>query len=501
MLSFSAAPQCAITGVNVILPGGSTTFTATGGTSYSWTGPGGFTATGAVIAGLTVEGTYTVTVTNAAGCTSTCSRFLNVQEGGPVPCLITGPTTTCPGITGLVFNAPAGYQTYNWSVTGGTITAGTGTNSITVTAAGAGTLVVSLTAINANNEIAMCTLNVTVGAGAACVLTAPSILPACGSNGNTLTGPAGYSNYVWTVSGNGTYVSGNGTRTLTYNTGAGGNITVTLTATAANGCVSTCSVTFACGMQVSGRACSQGFYKTHPEVWDSFSDILVAGGTSGGVVYPGMPVSHRFITSTDFYTYYNIPAGSVDRIPAGSTMHDAGSTGGGNCINLARQGNAALLNTAAWGSGYLSQTPYADFISLYNAIRAAFLSGNCGTLASDLDHYNNNYDHDFCSDIPGGARGSVRSNLLNERQVSVTSYPNPFTDRVNFSVQSRLSGMATLEVFGLMGEKVKTIFSGYIEKDGVRTFSFDVPANLRKTMIYQFRIGDQLVTGKLVYPN
>jgi hypothetical protein len=214
-----------------------------------------------------------------------------------------------------------------------------------------------------------------------------------------------------------------------------------------------------------------------------------------------MPAGYRFITTTDFYTYYNIPAGSVDRIPAGATMHDAGSTGGGNCINLARQGNAALLNTAAWGSGYLSQTPYADFISLYNAIRAAFLSGNCGTLASDLDRYNNNYDHSFCSDIPGGARGSVRSNLLNERQVSVTSYPNPFTDRVNFSVQSRLSGMATLEVFGLMGEKVKTIFNGYIEKDGVRTFSFDVPANLRKSMIYQFRIGDQLVTGKLVYPN
>jgi hypothetical protein len=61
--------------------------------------------------------------------------------------------------------------------------------------------------------------------------------------------------------------------------------------------------------------------------------------------------------------------------------------------------------------------------------------------------------------------------------------------------------MATLEVFGLMGEKVKTIFTGYIEKDGVRTFSFDVPANMRKSMIYQFRIGDQLVTGKLVYPN
>jgi hypothetical protein len=295
-------------------------------------------------------------------------------------------------------------------------------------------------------------------------------------------------------------VSGNGTNTLIYNAGASGIITISLTATAASGCATTCTVSFNCA-PISACSRTQGYYKTHPEVWDALSDVIVGGGTVDGVIYPGMPVGFRFITSTDFYTYYNIPAGSIDRIPAGTTMHDAGATGGGGCINLARQGNAALLNTGAFGNAYLSQTPYSNFVALYNAIRAAFLSGDCGGLASQLDGFNNNGDNG-CGNPPGGARGLVStSSQPTERQVSVTSYPNPFSERVNFSVHSNVAGIGTLEVFGLMGEKIKTIFNGYIEKDGTRTFSFDVPVNLRKTMIYQFKISDQVVTGKLVYPN
>ena len=75
---------------------------------------------------------------NASGCTSTCSRTLTIQEGGPLLCLISGPSTACLGATGLVFTA-TGYATYNWTVTGGTITAGAGTGSITVTSNAEGT--------------------------------------------------------------------------------------------------------------------------------------------------------------------------------------------------------------------------------------------------------------------------------------------------------------------------------------------------------------------------
>ncbi|MEO6406661.1 MAG: hypothetical protein ABIY51_03840, partial [Ferruginibacter sp.] len=570
-LTVNALPICNITGNNIISAGQTATFTATGGASYTWTGPGGYTANTAVISNLTVAGTYTVTVTNASGCTSTCTRLLIVEQGGPLPCLIAGPQTTCAGATGLIYSVPATYATYSWIVTGGTITAGQGTSQITVTAGTTGNVVVTanlsnplgssgsctkMTAINplpvcaisgnqaicsgqstsftatggtsyswtgpggytantatinnltvagtyvvivtnANGCTSSCSRVLSITPVAPCTLTAPVILPICGSTDNTLSVTGTYSNYAWSVTGNGTYLSGNGTNTIHYNVGASGMVTISLTATNANGCTTSCSVSFSCGQ---GRACSQGFYKTHPQVWDEFTDILVAGGTSGGYTYAGMPAGYKFITTTNFYTYYNLPAGSISGIPAGANMHTAGSTGGGGCFNLARQGNAALLNTAAWGNSYLAGTGFTSFVNLYNAIRAAFLSGNCGTLADQLDTYNNRYDHEVCSSIPGAPRGRLDV-LADLNKVTVSAFPNPYTDKVVFTVESKVAGDATLELFGLLGEKVKTLFDGHIEKDGTRKLIYEAPSHLRKSLVYKFRVGGEVITGKVLYIN
>ncbi|GAA3583320.1 hypothetical protein GCM10022395_34400 [Snuella lapsa] len=82
-LTNNANPICNITGDNVICagqdPAETASFTASGGTSYSWTGPGNFTANTATISGLTIPGEYEVTVTDANGCSSTCSRTLTVN--------------------------------------------------------------------------------------------------------------------------------------------------------------------------------------------------------------------------------------------------------------------------------------------------------------------------------------------------------------------------------------------------------------------------------------
>jgi len=503
-LTVNALPVCAITGVNNIPQGGSTSFTATGGVTYSWTGPNGYTANTATIVNLTVGGTYTVTVTNAAGCTSTCSRILTLDQGGPLPCLVSGPSTGCPG-SSLMFSVPNTYATYAWTVTGGTISAGQGTSQLTVTAGASGSVVVTLAVTNPGGGSAVCTRTVTLNAAPVCMLTAPAMMPTCGSTNNTLTVPAGMANYQWTVTGNGTYVSGNGTNTLTYNVGTSGNTTVSLTVTNANGCTSTCSVTFSCAR---GAACTQGFWKTHPEVWNQMTDVVVAGGTVNGVTYPGMPAGLRFTTSTNFYTYYNIPAGSIVGIASDASMHTAGETGGGDCLNLARQGNAALLNVAAYGSGYLNGTGYTSFTQLYNTIRAAFLSGNCGTLASQLDMYNNRYHdngQDQCGQLPGNPRGQGQgngnSNVPERINITVTPFPNPYNDRINFTIRSEIAGMGTLELYGLLGEKIQTVYQGHIEKDAVKTVTYAVPATGRKTMIYQFRIGNEIVTGKVLYLN
>ncbi|WP_139256526.1 hypothetical protein, partial [Flavisolibacter ginsengisoli] len=111
LVTVNPTPECSITGNNVICAGQTASFTASGGTTFAWTGPGGFTATGATISGLTVAGTYTVTVSSGENCTSTCTRELTVN---PLPeCSITGNNVICAGQT-TSFTASGG-TSYSWT--------------------------------------------------------------------------------------------------------------------------------------------------------------------------------------------------------------------------------------------------------------------------------------------------------------------------------------------------------------------------------------------------
>jgi hypothetical protein len=121
-------PVCNITGNLTICAGASTTLTASGGTSYSWTGPGGFTAATAAIT-VGTAGQYTVVVTSAYGCTSTCNRTVIVN---PLPvCDITGNLTICAG--GSTTLTASGGASYAWTGPGGFTAA---TAAITVGTAG-----------------------------------------------------------------------------------------------------------------------------------------------------------------------------------------------------------------------------------------------------------------------------------------------------------------------------------------------------------------------------
>ncbi len=112
-------------------------FANTTADSYFWSGPNSFTSTAQnpTIANATTAaaGTYTLVVT-VNGCTSsggTVSATVNplpsstITAAGPVYANSTGNTASVPTSSG---------GTYAWTITGGTITAGAGTASITYTA-------------------------------------------------------------------------------------------------------------------------------------------------------------------------------------------------------------------------------------------------------------------------------------------------------------------------------------------------------------------------------
>jgi hypothetical protein len=93
---------------------------------------------------------------------------------------------------------------------------------------------------------------------------------------------------------------------------------------------------------------------------------------------------------------------------------------------------------------------------------------------------------------------STDNTLLIGTEPKVLATPNPFGDNVRFSVEAPISGQGTLELYNMLGQKVKTVFQGYFEKDRMQTIEYRVPTALRSNLTYLFRIGDRKTTGKLI---
>ena len=126
--------------------------TQIGMTSYIWTVTGGTITAGngtyAIVVTWTTPGSQTVGVsyTNGNGCTSASPGSKTVTVIAlPVP-TITGPTSICKGSTGVIYSTESGMSNYNWSISvGGSITAGAGTDSVTVTWSTSGSQNISVT--------------------------------------------------------------------------------------------------------------------------------------------------------------------------------------------------------------------------------------------------------------------------------------------------------------------------------------------------------------------
>ena len=116
--------------------------------------------------------TITWTATDACNNPSQCDQTVTVWANPD--CTITAPLEVCElctGFTASVHDAGPG-ATYDWTITGGTITDGQGTNSITWDAGAAGTVTLQVRVTDANGCSNTCTKDVTV--------LAPAVGPAVG---------------------------------------------------------------------------------------------------------------------------------------------------------------------------------------------------------------------------------------------------------------------------------------------------------------------------------
>jgi hypothetical protein len=221
-LTVNPLPVCSIAGNNTVCSGVATSFTASGGTSYSWSGPSGFTANTDIITNITTAGTYNVTVTNSSGCTSSCSRTLTVN---PLPvCAIAGNNTVCSGVA-TSFTASGG-TSYSWSGPSG-FTANT---AIITNITTAGTYNVTVT--NSSGCTSSCSRTLTVNALPICSITGSNTI--CSGQSTSFTASGGTS-YSWS----GPSGFNANTAIITNITAAG---TYNVTVTNSSGCTSSCSI-------------------------------------------------------------------------------------------------------------------------------------------------------------------------------------------------------------------------------------------------------------------
>jgi len=143
-----ATPAITPGGATAFCNGGSVTLTSSSASGNQWFlngTPIGGASSQAYVANA--SGNYTVKVTDGNICTSGASPITTVAVNPNPNATITAPINVIANSTGnnaSVASAGAG-ATYVWGVTGGVITAGSGTNSITFTAGGPGTLTLNVT--------------------------------------------------------------------------------------------------------------------------------------------------------------------------------------------------------------------------------------------------------------------------------------------------------------------------------------------------------------------
>jgi uncharacterized protein (TIGR02145 family) len=236
-----ALPVPALAGTNILCAGtsGIVYSTQAGMTNYQWI----VSAGGTITSGGTISD-HTVTVTwNTPGAQSVSVNFQDINNCTaltptsypvtinplPVPAM-SGPVSVCLNSTSIYFT-DAGMTNYTWLASaGGTITAGAGTNSITVlwTTTGVKTITVNYSDVNNCSAALPSSYSVNVS-----TLPLPSLNGTnnvCKGNSIIYSSDAGMSGYSWIVSAGGTLTAGGGpldnTATVTWNTPGAQSISV-----------------------------------------------------------------------------------------------------------------------------------------------------------------------------------------------------------------------------------------------------------------------------------
>ncbi|NSW46284.1 MAG: PKD domain-containing protein, partial [Bacteroidales bacterium] len=346
-VTVNALPTAAITPASAtICAGGSTTLTASGGSSYNW-------STGATTAAVTVNPasttTYTVTVTNAAGCTATANATVTVNA---LPTAAITPASASICADGSTTLTASGGSSYNWS---------TGATTAAVTVNPASTTTYTVTVTNAAGCTA--TANATVTVNALPVVNAGADVSIPFGTNTTLNGLAsggsGFYNFAWDPAA----LVVNSTNATTATVNLNSTTTFTLTATdQVTGCSSTDQVV----VTVTGGPLTINLTATPNIICNGSTSQLIANVSGGSGTYTynwssnpngfSSNISNPIVAPTQTTTYtvtvndgFNDVVGTITITVNPLPVADAGTD-----ISICEGESANLL--ASGGDSYLWST-------------------------------------------------------------------------------------------------------------------------------------------------
>ena len=510
---------CTTTSVN--LTGGPSGF------SYSWTGPGGFTSTVQSPTGVTAGGLYTLRVTNPAnGCTSTATASVSTNTTAPTAGA-TGNTIQCGQTTTTITGTPATGVTYLW--TGPGIVSGGATATATVNAGGVYTLKVTSTT---NGCTATATASVSV---AQCAVLCTYTQGYYGNpNGQSCSGAPDPTPNTFTTTGlinksianwGGTITIGCTGHSVTVSTGQascvidvlpGGGASAELPA----GNYTVCGLpgsllskqgridnallaqTLTLGLNMGINPPALSNFPLQANKWLVTAETVECGSPDVKPCQfsctPGLTVGTYVWTVT--YSPYHVSDCRISQ-----ALYDALTTK--NVSGLYALANAALCNV----DGVVGTERGISLTEIENAvdcINNAF--DECRTVVGWFSGETAPAVNSFCT-LPSSstpcpvtitstrrATDMATASEVAINGLQVSAYPNPYNDVVKFTIQSKVSGQAQLVIYNVLGQRVKTIYNGYMQANKSQVVEYKAPSPAQGNLIYVLSVGGKQVTGKLL---
>ena len=148
----------------------------------------------------------------------------------------------------------------------------------------------------------------------------------------------------------------------------------------------------------------------------------------------------------------------------------------------------------------------AGDIRTWTAIDESGNTATCQQQLVSLQANNSNLGGQHLSNVMVTEKNSVSvtknnvtkmQSIQKEDDLKVTAFPNPFSDRIRFIVNTAEAGTGSLEVHNMLGQKVKTVFQGRFNA-GTQNFELQLPNSQQSTLIYVLRINGKQVSGKML---